>query len=258
MTVLDWENFIAKAPTRPSSCAIGVFDGVHRGHTALIELIVSHCPCPTVVSFRENPKKRFSRGPYEGDIFSLEQKLRVFEELGVERTILIDFSVDFSKLGGREFIDLLEDRGNLVFLVIGSNFRCGHNQDTDAAFIKTRNEKKGIATEVVSPVLEGNCPVSSSRIRAAILAGNLAEAAKLLGRPVELDLSGVIEVQENPGTERVYDLASCCRLTPANGRYLALLHKDNSPELHKMEISVHNGRVFIPSPFSASRIELLL
>jgi FAD synthase len=226
---------------------VGVFDGVHRGHAELIRRIVARGPCPTVVTFRENPKMFLSPGHYEGDIFSLEQKLAAFEELGAVRVILIDFSEKFSKISGWEFIDLLESRGGLAFLAIGADFRCGYRHETGAELVRQNNERKGIPTEIIPPVLWGNGPVSSSRIRAAISAGDLAGAEALLGRKLELDLSG-IKGSPFTGDQKegmVFDASSLHRITPGAGTYRVLINPQEASGVHT-EITVEGGRVFIP------------
>jgi riboflavin kinase/FMN adenylyltransferase len=226
---------------------VGVFDGVHRGHAELIRRIVSRGPCPTVVTFRENPKKILSPRPYEGDIFSLEQKLAALEELGVARAVLIDFSEEFSKMNGWEFINSLESRGNAVFLAIGANFRCGYRHETGAELIRRKNGLKGIPTEIVPPVLRGNEPVSSSRIRAAISGGDLAGAGALLGRKFELDLSGIrgFPLVKDKEEGMVFDASSLHRITPAAGRYRVFLSRQEVPGVYT-EITVEKKTVFIP------------
>jgi hypothetical protein len=175
--------------------------------------------------------------------------------MGVMLTVLIDFSGNFSKLGGKEFIDLLRERGNLRYLVIGGNFRCGYRLDTGAADIKRMNDVAGIPTEVVEPLLDGSERISSSRIRAAIAAGSLVEAAALLGRNVEIDLSGLSAA---PGPGGVFfDAASQCRITPPPGRYPALIYETGSPEGIKTEISIENGVILVPVSFNAERVELI-
>jgi riboflavin kinase/FMN adenylyltransferase len=169
---------------------------------------------------------------------------------------MIDFSKKFSTLSGREFIDLLADRGNLRFLVIGGNFRCGYRHSTDAALVKTINLSKGIPTEVAAPMTVGGAPVSSSRIRAAIASGGLVEASELLGRRVEIDFAGLSAL---PGPGGVYvDLASRNRVMPPPGRYPALLF-DDSPRGMEAEISIDHKGVFVPlkSPGPIRRIEFL-
>jgi riboflavin kinase/FMN adenylyltransferase len=226
---------------------VGVFDGVHRGHAELIGRIVSRGPCPTVVTFRENPKKLLSPRRYGGDIFSLEQKLAAFEELGVIRAILIDFSQEFSKMNGWGFIDSLESRGGAVFLAIGADFRCGYRHETGAELIRQNNELKGIPTEIIPPVLWGKGPVSSSRIRAAISGGDLAGAEALLGRKFELDLSGLkgLPLVKDKEEGMVFDASSLHRITPPAGRYKVFVSRPKASGVYT-EITVERKKIFIP------------
>jgi riboflavin kinase/FMN adenylyltransferase len=214
---------------------IGVFDGVHRGHAALVSRVASRGPNPTVVTFRENPKKILSPHRYEGDIFSLEQRLSALEGLGAVRVILIDFSEEFSTINGWDFINLLEDQGGAVFLAVGSNFRCGYRHETGAELIKQRNALKGIPTEIVQPVMDKTGPVSSSRIRAALAAGDLTGAGDLLGRKPELDLSGIrgLPFARDEKKGLVYDAASFHRITPPDGTYPVFIRAEgfNTPPL---------------------------
>jgi riboflavin kinase/FMN adenylyltransferase len=246
LRVIDWDS-LDPFSSVPSAMTIGVFDGVHRGHAELIRRVVSRGPCPTVVTFRENPKRILSPRHYEGDIFSLEQRLAAFEELGAVRVILIDFSEKFSKIDGWEFIDSLESRGAVVFLAIGANFRCGYRHGTGADLIRQRNDLKDIPTEIIPPVLYGNGSVSSSRIRAAILGGDLDGAGALLGRPLELDLSGLRGLPLVKGTEEgmVFDASSLHRITPADGRYKVFIASQEAVGVYA-EITVERRKVFIP------------
>jgi len=235
LQVIEWPSFLEEPP--PEFCSamtIGVFDGIHIGHQTLIERIVRRGPNPTVLTFRENPKKVLWRiigteapDSYKGDLYSLKQKTEVFDSLGVKFLVLIDFSEEFSKLKGGEFLDLLGEKGKMAFLAIGSNFRCGFMQDTDADLARQINERKGIPTELVPPVYlqkqDGTVtePVSSSLIRKAVLAGNLRLASELLGRNFSLDLSDVKAEYVESGF--VYDLCSVHRIVPAAGRYSVLM-----------------------------------
>jgi riboflavin kinase/FMN adenylyltransferase len=234
---------------------IGVFDGIHRGHLALLGKIISQASSytPAVVTFRKNPKIILHPDEYEGDIMSLERKLDIFTGLGIGLTILIDFSGHFSKLGGKEFLDCLKTRGQLGYLAIGSNFRCGNKRETDASLIKTMNEAAGIRTEVVPPIMEGASQVSSSRIRSAIRSGSFNEAAALLGRNVEIDCFGLIGRRETGGT--FFDTQGGGRVTPPPGKYPVVLYEADDPEGKKTEISVEEGGFLVPSPYNAQRVE---
>ncbi|MDR0635683.1 MAG: FAD synthetase family protein [Treponema sp.] len=229
MRILDWQDLINSQPLpRPAAMTIGVFDGVHRGHQALITRIVGRGLEPVVVTFRQNPRLFFDSANYMGDISSLTQKLSLFESLGVACTILIDFSSDFSKLSGRDFIDFLTTYGNMAYLVIGAQFRCGHGLDTDAALIRRVNEQHGVMTELVEPVLDGAEPVSSSRIRAAIRAGDFGAAEADMGRAFTLDLG------------------SARRLLPPDGTYRVVLAE------RETEIEITNGTIMLPASLDAA------
>ena len=259
LRIIEWSDFLkSSGPQKEESAVtIGVFDGLHLGHTELISKIVRRGPNPTVFTFRENPKKVISPETYEGDIFSLRQKIAAIESLGVSNLILIDFSEKISKLNGWEFIDLLEDRVKVVFMAIGGNFRCGYRQDTDAEFIREMNERKGIPTEVVSPVVLpeveilkvkipevfGIGPVSSSRIRSEIISGNIKLASALMGHSVEADLSdlkpvsGIRKKQEG----LVYNLRSVHRIAPSKGQFPILMY----PGAAAGQADAENGMIFI-------------
>jgi riboflavin kinase/FMN adenylyltransferase len=176
----DTETFPKTALT------IGVFDGIHRGHRALIDKIVNKAPLlvPAALTFRDNPKKIAHPEAFEGDILEYGEKLRLFEALGIALCVVIDFSADFCKLKGREFFGLAYRFLRPAYAAIGSNFHCGFGRDTGAGAFKLLGQEKGVEVEIVPPVLEGGLPVSSSRIRSALRAGNLEEAALLLGRPI--------------------------------------------------------------------------
>ncbi|MDR0387559.1 MAG: FAD synthetase family protein [Treponema sp.] len=264
MLALEWSRFIRgdlkdemPGSERGTAVTVGVFDGIHRGHRALIERIAGKRPLlvPMVVTFRQNPKAALKKPGWTGDILSLNRKLAFFENLGVEAVILIDFSLNFSRITGREFIDLLIRRGNPKFIAVGAGFRCGYQMDTDTAQIRAFVKKAGISVEVVDPVLEGPHPVSSSRIRSAIAEGDLDRAARLLGRNVEIDCTGMTVSFRDGG--RFYHTASQNRVIPAPGRYGVLLHGRDAGSGIETGVSVDKEGVFVPLPVDAEWIEFL-
>ena len=202
MRVIDWDVFIegnwewgAGSPDPHIAVTVGVFDGVHRGHQALIRRICSY-PQPsgltdfhtlsTVVTFKQNPMRVLKPELFTGDIMTLEQKLHSLEVLGVQLTVLIDFSEEFSKMSGRVFIDLLLGRP-VKLIALGRNFRCGCQLDTGAGEIRNIAEERGLDYWIAPPIMDGGQPVSSSRIRQSLAAGQETEAERLLGWP----LSGI-------------------------------------------------------------------
>ncbi|GBU28296.1 bifunctional riboflavin kinase/FMN adenylyltransferase [Treponema sp. R8-4-B8] len=157
---------------------VGIFDGVHIGHQALLKLIVSHGTdkTPVVVTFRHNHKIE------SGNILTFKQRLDIFESMGIQMTVVIDFTEEFKKMPGIEFLKILLKRGNVGFFAVGSGFKCGYQQDTDAQMIQEFFALHNITAEILPKVMEGSLPVSSSRIRSAISAGDIELAQKMLGR----------------------------------------------------------------------------
>ena len=254
MQVLSWEEFTKNRDRHePSAVTIGVFDGVHRGHQVLIEKIVAFGAKPTVFTFTGNPKKTINA------ILSLQQKLDIFESLGILQTILIDFSENFSKLKGQEFIDILLRQANMVYLAIGSNFQCGHKLDMTAPLIKERNESEKLKVEIVPPLSCGEFPISSSRIRLSVSEGKLEDAAFWLGRNFALDVRE-LPLEEDCG-QRFFNAAVCGRIVPPDGKYHAVLYKTAVKEGKKTEIIVKKGKIGVPSHFNVvsdiSSIEFL-
>jgi riboflavin kinase/FMN adenylyltransferase len=192
--LVEWSEFTEKGlPTgeKKASVTIGVFDGVHRGHKALIERVVSHNAenTPVVITFRENHKtinnEQLAISNEQRDIQTFEQRVKVLEEMGVQIIVVIDFSEAFRRMGGIEFLEILLTRCNIGFFAVGSAFRCGYQLDTDAAAIQKFFASRGIPAEIVPEVTEDSLPISSSRIRAAIAAGNIQLAETMLGRALQ-------------------------------------------------------------------------
>ena len=259
LRIISWTDDAFEPLADDSAMTIGVFDGVHLGHQALINRVVRRGPNPTLVTFMENPKKLVSPEVFEGDISSLNQKLCIFGQMGICQVILIDFSEKFSRMNGWEFLEILSCRGRMVFLAIGSNFRCGHRQGTGAESIREINDRRKIPTDVVMPVVTGDAPgsapVNSSRIRAAILAGELKLAAALMGRKLELDLSGMLPdglrfAGSQPGigiaNQRsggaVYDFRTARRIIPPSGKYPVLIN----PGVIEGEALINGGKLYLP------------
>jgi riboflavin kinase/FMN adenylyltransferase len=180
MIEIDWPAFLENGlpiEQKKTSLTAGVFDGVHRGHQALIANIVSYNIeyVPAVVTFRE-PKTTVS-------IQSFRQKAEMLESLGVKILVVIDFTESFRQMPGIEFLKVLIKRCNIGFFIVGSNFRCGYQLDTGAQEIKAFFTSHNTPVTIFPEVMEGSLPVSSSRIRSAINSGDLLLAQAMLGRP---------------------------------------------------------------------------
>ena len=275
MHILEWNDFISgKSVNSPVSLTIGVFDGVHRGHQLLIKEICALSNFPLIITFKQNPHQIMRSDNFSGNIYSLQRKLDIFSALGVKITILIDFSGEFSKLKGRDFIDLLLRSCRIEQLVLGRNFRCGYNLDTGIEELAESN----INIRTIDPVMEGDSPVSSSRIRGAICAGNFAEAALLLGRNAEIDLEGFPVSRSPEGKYVIFDARNSCRILPPDGSYRVTaysgitdpvkisdrgsLNKISITPGNKMIISIKSGIIIVPvsdnNTFNPVRFEFVV
>ena len=246
MQILDWDNFIeAGLPpkVKATSITVGVFDGVHRGHKALIDSIVNHDrrSSPVVITFKQNNKKT-------AEILSLRQKLAIFQDMGVAVIIIAEISGSFKRLSGAEFISILQNKGKMRYMAIGRDFRCGHNQDTNAQVIQELNSEKNIPTDLIEEVTEDGLPISSSRIRAAILKGELGEAQAMLGRPFVFDVIGARKLESphynNEGF--AYKVGSLERACLPTGRFTVSLY-DKNGNTKRTEIHIEKGIIRTPA-----------
>jgi len=188
MEVINWDSFLKDGlqldKNLYTSMTVGIFDGVHRGHQALIKRIVSHNAefIPAVITFRQNHKINNE----QKDILTFQQRLETFEKSGIKITVVIDFNEDFRQMSGEKFLEILLKNGNAGYFAVGSGFRCGYRLDTDAVtiqrFFTLHNIPAEIIPEICYPVeMEEYIPISSSRIRSAIASGNILQAEAMLG-----------------------------------------------------------------------------
>jgi len=252
MQIIEWSQFLEEAlplGQNPSAITVGVFDGVHRGHKALIEQVVSQKKhaIPVVVCFRQSHyKKEFGdRREYPGDILTFRQKMAVLESLGVSITIVIEFSESFRQMPGADFLRILQEHGKMNFMAVGSNFRCGYKLDTDALIIQKLNAELDIFTCIVQPLAEGSQPISSSHIRAAITQGKLEEANAMLGHPFTVDLFGASVSHTVDSIS--YDIVGRGGILPPSGRYKVLLLEKNCDKIagKPSDIMVEDGSIII-------------
>ena len=173
---------------RDRTVALGTFDGVHLGHRRVIETALAG-PVPTVVTFHPHPRRVLGYGVEL--LTTLERRLELLTELGIEETLVVDFSLDFQRIDAEAFAsDYLEAIGTRI-VVAGADFRFGHRREGDLDLLA------GLGFDVRPvPLLEG---VSSSEIRRLLHDGEVDGAAQLLGRPTEVE-GVVVEGDARGGT----------------------------------------------------------
>lgn len=247
MKIIDWDSFAADGidTDAPVSFTTGVFDGVHRGHLQLIECLKSQNIMPVLATFAENPFRLLRPDNYRGDISSLDQKLDLLEKAGCQAVIVIDFSLNFSKLSGREFFAYIMKHLNLSHLVLGKDHKLGNKGDTSAVKAREMLEPMGIKVDIVEPLITGEMPVSSTRIRKAVEDGDFDIVENLLGRKHVLDLRGYYNM-ESGNSSPIIRRNDIKQVMPVRGRYAVDLgNGDNAfaVEINMLEEGIKLSKV---------------
>ncbi len=186
------------AEPRPRHVAIGTFDGVHRGHQAVIE------GADTVLTFDPHPLEVIHPAALPKLIMPFEVKRDVIEGLGVRELVVIPFDPDFATLTAGEFIELvLIDRLGAERVSVGENFRFGAKAKGDPAMLAARAE---FETRVVPLVEVDGETVSSTRIRALVAAGDMEGARHCLGAPFMVE--GTVVEGDQRGRELGFPTAN--------------------------------------------------
>ncbi|MHB0869778.1 MAG: bifunctional riboflavin kinase/FAD synthetase [Chloroflexota bacterium] len=169
---------------------IGVFDGVHLGHQALIRRVVERAALLGVpsacVTFSPHPEDVLRPDSDIAHLASLQDRLAIIEGLGISRVVVLEFTHDLSQLSPEEFLGLLEQRFRLRELWIGSDFALGRGRSGTPERLAAIGLEKGFAVCPFPPVELRGQVVSSSRLRRLLVAGEVEEAALLLGRSYRL------------------------------------------------------------------------
>jgi riboflavin kinase / FMN adenylyltransferase len=171
------------AIAKPTAIALGNFDGVHYGHQRAIELLLKHTAddFPTVVTFDPHPQQYFSGLPRQL-LTTVTEKAKVLESLGIHQLVLLPFNEALVHLNPIDFVKkILHENLDTRQIVIGADFRFGYQRAGDAQMLKELAAEYGITTHILELEFDRQQRIGSSRIRAALLAGDLPETNRLLG-----------------------------------------------------------------------------
>jgi riboflavin kinase / FMN adenylyltransferase len=175
----DWESSVV---------TIGVFDGVHRGHQAIVSRareVAGELGLPVVVvTFDPHPDEVVRPGSHPPFLCTARRQSVLLAGLGVDAVCVIEFTLEFSLLGPDEFVQtVLVDRLHAARVVVGEDFRFGHKAAGDVALLAELGEKYEFTVEGVPLLADDGVRISSTEIRAKLTAGDVAGAALDLGRP---------------------------------------------------------------------------
>jgi riboflavin kinase / FMN adenylyltransferase len=175
----------------PAAVALGVFDGVHLGHRAILGLAVSHASAAGMQSiactFDPHPLEVLQPGRAPLPITTLDERLALIEGCGLDLAVVLPFTRELASMEPEAFVtDVLVTRLGARDVVVGFNHRFGRGARGDAAMLRSLGERLGFRTHVAEPLVVDGVAVSSTEIRAALQRGDLAMAGRLLGRAYTL------------------------------------------------------------------------
>jgi riboflavin kinase/FMN adenylyltransferase len=173
-------------PEKETVLAIGVLDGVHLGHQRILERLKDVASqegrLSGVLTFLNNPRSVLRPDNPTSYITSVEERLALLRESGVDIVIPLTFDLELSRLRAREFAGILQERLRMTGLVMGYNFAMGYKREGDPETLRALGDEMRFSITIVDAVSAEEERVSSTTIRNEVAAGNVARAAQFLGR----------------------------------------------------------------------------
>ena len=209
--------------------AIGTFDGLHRGHLAVVRAMLEESrrldAVPAVLTFHPHPRAVLTPDNPPPLLMSLERKLSILASLGVRAVVSLPFTKEFAALSPEDFLSrcLVSGPVRVRGVCAGSMWRFGARCAGDVEFLKKRADELGFVCRAVPEIRDGQGIVSSTRIREALAAGDVTFAAQCLGRRPAV--SGVVVTGYGVAGNTLHcataNLDVRCGMLPANGVYAA-------------------------------------
>jgi riboflavin kinase/FMN adenylyltransferase len=185
----------------PAACTIGVFDGVHRGHQRLLAATVAAARelggIAGAVTFEPHPRAVLDPANVPPELTTLDEKRERLMAAGIDRVVVVNFTREVSEWTAERFCARLLDRFDLRRLVVGPGFALGRDRRGDIDFLRRFGAEHGFTVDTVPAVTEEGEAISSTRIRSALVSGDVEMAAGLLGHPYFLD--GTVERGDRVG-----------------------------------------------------------
>lgn len=212
-------------PRGPLHIAIGVFDGVHVGHRTLIRAIAEHSRSdggtPVAVTFDPLPIEVLAPGAPPSAISDIDERCALLSASGAAAVVVLRFTRELASLSPDEFARRLAGAGEIRDVVVGEDFQFGRDRAGDVRTLGELGARLRFHVEVAPPVTMDGRVVSSTRIRNALLAGDVRDAARLLGRGYAV--TGTVEHGDKRGRALGYPTVNLDvpinRLLPRDGIY---------------------------------------
>lgn len=205
--------------------AIGVFDGVHVGHQSLMRAIAERARADggtaVAVTFDPLPIEVLAPGAPPSALSDIDERCALLTRAGAAAVAVLHFTHDLAALEPDEFVRRMSHAGDVRDVVVGEDFQFGHDRAGDVDALAALGKRYGFHVTVAPPVTSEGRIVSSTRIRNALLAGDVAGAARLLGRPYAV--TGVVEHGDKRGRALGFPTVNLGiapnRLLPRDGIY---------------------------------------
>ncbi|MEP6484894.1 MAG: bifunctional riboflavin kinase/FAD synthetase [Rudaea sp.] len=215
---------------RGSVVCIGAFDGVHRGHRAVIAHARARAATlgatSIAVSFAPIPRVFFSRGAVIPQLTSPIEKAGLLLAAGIEKLLLLRFDAELAAMSADDFVErVLISRLGVREIWVGEGFRFGHARAGDLQLLQRIGAARGFKAGTIDPIVSEGERISSSRIRSSLDAGDFALAARLLGRP--FSIGGHVVYGQQLGRKLGYPTANLrlgSRVSPVKGIFAVRVH----------------------------------
>jgi len=176
---------------RPNAVTIGNFDGVHLGHQAMLARLTSRAAsvgaAPTVLTFEPHPREIFAPASAPTRLTSLREKLEILRGLHVAHVHVCRFSKPFAALSAEDFVRRILVEGlKARYVLVGDDFRFGARRAGDFALLQRMGQEFGFEAEALHTIEAAGQRASSTAVRDALAAGDMATAAQMLGRPYSI------------------------------------------------------------------------
>jgi len=211
---------------KPTVLTLGVFDGLHLGHQLIMNTVVERArvvgAVPTVITFDPHPRAVLHPESSPPLLQTLDQKVEAFGVLGIQQTIMVRFTKEFSLMRAEDFLrDTVKDRLHAKEVYLGRGFAFGHNREGNIDLLRRVSNELGFFADEVPEVRLRGQRVSSSRVRQLLADGKVNLARRMLGRPYGVE--GRVERGAERGHQLGFPTANLHpqnRVIPRNGVYV--------------------------------------
>lgn len=191
----------------PVNLAVGIFDGVHRGHAAVMAAVSGQPGTPVVMTFEPHPTNVLTGKKATGRITSLDHKRHLLGRVGVECLLVVEFNQRRASQEAVDFVNEIAGSCRLGCVAVGEGFRFGKDRKGDITLLGEIGTDLGFEVVGVKPVCDSSGEIiSSTRVRAALDAGDIDRVGDLLGR--DYSLFGVVENGRRLGRELGFPTAN--------------------------------------------------